>query len=76
MRHDVVFFVAAIFLCFSASAWGKQASDAPTPSQVENQPQQTLRAIASVIPRPHRKLGRWRKVTRACPWRNPMPLAL
>src|SRR5580704_6176725 len=36
MRHDVVFFVAAILLCFSASARGKQASDAPTSSQVEN----------------------------------------
>jgi hypothetical protein len=36
MRHDVVFFVAAICLCFSATARGKQASDAPTSSQVEN----------------------------------------
>jgi hypothetical protein len=36
MRQDVVFLVAVIFLFFSASARGKQASGAPTSSQVEN----------------------------------------
>jgi glycosyl hydrolase group 75 (putative chitosanase) len=36
MRHDVVFFVATIFLSFSVTARGKQASDVPASSRVEN----------------------------------------
>jgi Fungal chitosanase of glycosyl hydrolase group 75 len=37
MRHNVVFFVAAFILCFSAAARGKQTSSAPAASRMENQ---------------------------------------
>jgi hypothetical protein len=36
MRRNVIFFVAAIFLCFSAVARGKQASAVPASSQTGN----------------------------------------
>jgi len=37
MRCNEILFVAAIFLCSSTVALGKQASSAPAPSQAENQ---------------------------------------
>jgi hypothetical protein len=36
MRRNAIFFVAAIFLCFSAAARGKQASAPPSSSQTGN----------------------------------------